>query len=197
MRKDHALQAAAIVLGCVVTASAQDVVLDFDGPLETLTFDTPIIENGFAYRVIDGGLFRGNTAGTSSAPPVLEGLLITNGGTLSVSDATDPSQTFQFVSLDVGQFSYGVRDVVVEGFVADALVATDVFTTRADFEFVTGVSSNLSGVWIDELRIHLDATLGAGFEQADTLVLSIPEPSSLALSAAGGLCLLRRRRAAT
>ena len=112
----------------------------------------------------------------------------------------DNGGLFNFNSLDIAKNNGGATEIVVEGYVGNVLQATDTYmTTAANFDFINVISSNLSGLAIDELRIELDAGLSpAPIETIDNLELNIiPEPATTTLSllALGGFAMRRRRSA--
>jgi hypothetical protein len=187
----------------------------------TITFETaplgagftgPIIEDGFAYSTLSGGLLINHFGNPGRDAESNQSL---GGGVLEIVSATGGD--FNFNALDFAAFDLfrpGSQTLTVEGFIGGSSVGVDQYTLANTNDVSKGTYANwtteaasvLAGKTIFELRISLTASsAGTGFtfgENIDNVLLTpvlaaIPEPSSLILlgaAAGAGFIRLRRRR---
>jgi len=168
---------------------------------DTITFSTaiggiftgPTVEGDFRYVLFSGGSFLDPVNGDPDE--VMQGLIAAEGGTLQI--VLDAGGQFKFDQATVQQFSFGAVLVAFEGYLGGVLQATDLLlTSSSNLVFTTLPSVNLNGVTIDELRVILDASsTPIAYEGVDNIVVNkVPEPTSIALVAAGLIALYARGR---
>lgn len=183
-------------LALALSPVATDAAVITFGPGTIGTPVLPTAEGIFTYDTFSGGLFRdtqGNGDGFN-----MEGCSVCGGGVLRVVRNDVAGGTFTFDGADVAfQFNQAFN-IGFEGFRLGASQGTDFFLTTADSAYTTHLSSALSGVQIDELRVTLAATSSTA-TVVDNIVLTpgrAPEPSTLAVLLLGlaGLGVRTRRK---
>lgn len=181
--------AASLALMSVFSVGAKAVTIDFDG--FALGNFAGGVEDGFTLGAVNGRVWPGvfgfptNSFGSQDANQSVT-LDLTSGG------------LFSFDSLDLvnPDFSGTLGPVTVTGYLAAAVVGTDLFNVPA----VTALPEsrfavNLSGVTLDRLEISF-MSIAAKTQLVDNINLSVvPLPAASALLALGlaGLAVVRRR----
>ena len=178
-----ALVATIALFGFISTSSAS-VITFGPGPIGSPVSATA--EGNFTYSTFSGGLFR-DTQGNGDSFN-MEGCSLCGGGVMTVARNDVAGGLFTFDGADVA-WQFGIADFIsFEGFVGGVSQGIDAFLTTADSAFSTHVSSVLSGLYIDELRVTLDAAFSHA-SVIDNLVVteasSVPEPATLALMGLG------------
>ncbi len=160
-----------VLLICGMSTGALAATLTFDGSPGGYIV-APLVEGDYAIGVHSGGIFSDLLQG--GPEPDMEGSIIDGGGTLRVTRNDVVGGLFTFDQVSVAQFGMGTTDVVFEGYLGGVLQSSDTFPTfPANLVHFTYASSSLAGVWIDELRVQLDA--GAQpfrWESVDNIALS-------------------------
>ena len=184
---------AALLFSALPSASANVVTIGFDGIAASTELTTPYTEEGFVSSGdnVYADINQGNPA------PEVQGIAALGGGILRIASVM-AGQTFHFLGMDIAHrdFQGNTHDVIVEGFLDSALVASETFTTLANvggalspYSTITPTAGFLLNAVIDELRITLPGLSSADqfwYTRADNIQLSrIPEPVTLALFGLG------------
>ncbi len=204
------LAVAIVVSGVVAGAGAQAAVITFETASAGAGFTGPVNESGFTYARLSGGLFVGDSGNPGQD---LEGDFGTGGGVLDITSAIAGAR-FTFSGLDYSAFAAsgtGSQTLTVTGLRGGSVVGTSTYTlantavdTPSYANWTSESASSLAGVTIDDLRITLNAAGNSAgtspldaSQNIDNVVLNaVPEPTSLALLAAGliGMGAVRRCR---
>lgn len=154
------------------------------------------VEGNYTYDTYGGALFR-DTQGNGDLFN-MEGLSGT-GGVLSIVRTDGAGVLFTFDGADIGWQFNRADTIYFEGFLGGLSQGSDSFLTTADSLYSTIVSSILSGLVIDELRITMNAPSGTA-SILDNVILSeksaVPAPAALGFLGFGlaGLGVIRRKR---
>jgi len=181
--KEYEMKKFVLIFVCLFAGSANATLIDFDA--FSAGFFTGGTEDGFIINVdpnsdLDTNSdFLGPFSGVNSlhhATGTQSGITLSNGG------------LFTFSSLQAGGYFGGAEALTVIGLFSGGIVGTDIFSPP-NFTYSLFSAVNLAGVTIDTLHIdmgpshfgptHIDNII------VDTVSISVPEPSTLAIFALG------------
>lgn len=193
----RSLRLAAIVAAILTSSAARAVVIDFSavpaGELPSYT------EAGVTFTAVPPGTAV-TASGFGDTPNGTPGLVgVVTGGIFPELRADLPG-LFGFVSVDLGDFNADADTLFLEVYSAgDVLLGSTTLLIDDAFVGMMTLSQSVPGIAYAIYGARTPALGGSSvysdnFTFEDGVVQAVPEPSTLALLAFGGVACLRRRR---